>query len=397
MPEVHDDGNAAVAILLTPLGRGAVASIEVRGSRAAHCVDHYFVPASGRAFRTSPIGQICYGRWGGADGEEIVACRVNDSRIELHCHGGRAAATRILANLTSQGAFVVSWREALESNCGGSIRASAALALAESATLRTSTILWDQYAGAFKCALETLLRLLRDHAISAAASLLTATLDRADLGLHLTTPWRVALVGAPNVGKSSLLNGLLGYGRAIVHDQPGTTRDLVTAVTAFDGWPCELVDTAGLRTTDDFVENAGVELAKATLREADLVLWVRDAAAASDHDSNLPGVVPPDALIVWNKCDLLVEPFSRRAAECYVSALTREGVDQLIKAIVQRLVPHIPPPGTAVPFAPIQVERLRRIQSALEQQQFVEAANDVAQWLLAQDHDAMPGEIRGEN
>ena len=77
-------------------------------------------------------------------------------------------------------------------------------------------------------------------------------------------PWKVVLAGAPNVGKSSLINALLGYDRAIVHDTPGTTCDVVTASAAFGGWAVELADTAGLRATIDPLETHGVCLVRAT-------------------------------------------------------------------------------------------------------------------------------------
>ena len=105
-----------------------------------------------------------------------------------------------------------------------------------------------------------------------------------DLGLHLTTPWRVVLAGAPNVGKSSLMNAIAGYQRAIVSPTPGTTRDVVTVTTAIDGWPVQLADTAGLRETQDELESAGVALADAAIGEADLVIVVSDASADSDVD-----------------------------------------------------------------------------------------------------------------
>ncbi len=89
---------------------------------------------------------------------------------------------------------------------------------------------------------------------------LDAVLRWTDLGTHLATPWRVVLAGAPNVGKSSLINALLGYGRAIVFDQPGTTRDVVTADAAIEGWPITLADTAGLHDASDATESAGIAL-----------------------------------------------------------------------------------------------------------------------------------------
>ena len=97
-----------------------------------------------------------------------------------------------------------------------------------------------------------------------------------DVGLRLIAGWRVVLAGRPNVGKSRLLNALTGYDRAIVDATPGTTRDVVTARTALDGWPVELADTAGLRPSDDPIEASGVALARARQGEADLVLVVLD-------------------------------------------------------------------------------------------------------------------------
>ena len=91
----------------------------------------------------------------------------------------------------------------------------------------------------------------------------------APLGLHLARPWQVVVAGPPNVGKSSLINALAGYPRAIVHWAPGTTRDAVTVETVLDGWPVELCDTAGLRTAGDAVERAGIELARRKMAQAE--------------------------------------------------------------------------------------------------------------------------------
>src|SRR6185503_7750192 len=112
----------------------------------------------------------------------------------------------------------------------------------------------------------------------------------AEVGLHLTTPWRVVFAGPPNVGKSSLVNALLGYPRAIVYDQPGTTRDVLTASTAFDGWPFELRDTAGLRDgiSLDSVEVEGVARARAQIATADLVVFVHDRSAGLDRQFAQP-------------------------------------------------------------------------------------------------------------
>jgi tRNA modification GTPase len=199
---------------------------------------------------------------------------------------------------------------------------------------------------------------------------LESLLHRANIGLHLVHPWRVVIAGPPNVGKSSLLNALLGYERAIVFDQPGTTRDVVAAQAALDGWPIELFDTAGLRESRDALEAAGIDLARQKLAEADLVLLVFDASASwTPADAEMLSQWP-SALVVHNKCDLAPVPFDRPTG-LLTSALTGERIGELIEQIIARLVLESPRPGDAVPFTLRQVELLRRTL------RFV-TANDVA-------------------
>jgi tRNA modification GTPase len=185
-----------------------------------------------------------------------------------------------------------------------------------------------------------------------AANQLADLIARAPLGLHLTKPWQVALAGRPNVGKSSLLNALCGYERAIVHSTPGTTRDLVSAQTAIDGWPVQLIDTAGLHASSDPLETAGMELARSRLVEADLVLLVFEATADCTDDDNRLLAEYPSAVRVANKCDLLApgDRSSMALEAILTSALTGEGLAELLRLIADCLVPRPPQPGEAVPF-----------------------------------------------
>ena len=107
-----------------------------------------------------------------------------------------------------------------------------------------------------------------------------ALLDTAETGRLLRQGIRIAILGAPNVGKSSLLNRLLGQERAIVTDIPGTTRDTVEESADIAGIPVRLIDTAGIHETEDTVEKIGVERARRALSESDLILLVLDAARA---------------------------------------------------------------------------------------------------------------------
>ncbi|MBN1908932.1 MAG: 50S ribosome-binding GTPase [Pirellulales bacterium] len=189
-------------------------------------------------------------------------------------------------------------------------------------------------------------------------------LEYAPCVLHLTEPWRVVVAGRPNVGKSSLVNALAGFDRAIVHAQPGTTRDALTTATAIDGWPVELIDTAGFHTTDDPIEQAGVRLAEERLAKADLVVLVTDAAVSWSKDDAALLAAWPGAILIHNKCDL-PSAEGRRPDGLRVSALRGDGLPDLISSLGVRLVPCPLPPGQAVPWTTQQVDALRSTTEAL--------------------------------
>lgn len=141
----------------------------------------------------------------------------------------------------------------------------------------------------------------------------------------------VAIAGAPNVGKSSLLNRLVGKDAAIVTDVPGTTRDTVRESLHVGGVPVHLVDTAGLRDSPDPVERIGIERAQAAAEAADLVLYVVDATAGGSR-SSVPG-----ALLVRNKIDLSGHPEGAVAGGVNISALTGAGIPELRAAMLERV------------------------------------------------------------
>ena len=374
-PSTPQEPSTFVA-LLTPPQRGAVATLRVSGPQAVARVAAIFRPANGRSFCEAPVGRIVFGRWGGVTGEEVVACRLNDSQVEVHCHGGRIAAAEISQSLVDLGCRPRDWREWVANDESDPIAAAARVALAIAPTERTSTILLDQYHGALRRAIDNLLVLL-DRSDPAAEAALKALLMRGPLGLHLTAPWQVVLVGRPNVGKSSIINALLGYERAIVYDQPGTTRDVLSAVTALAGWPVELSDTAGLRPTADGLEAAGIDRANRRAATADLVMLVVDASQDfSQEVANLPATWP-QALLLPNKCDLALAadgPLHAGASLPPVSALTGAGIEALAAEIGRRLVPAPPPSGAPVPFTVDQLRDLEESASLVARHAFAAAA-----------------------
>jgi tRNA modification GTPase len=254
------------------------------------------------------------------------------------------------------------------------LRAEAEVALAAATTVRAASILLDQYHGALSREVAAVDQMISRGELPGARQRLAALLSRDGIGLHLMEPWRVAIAGRPNVGKSSLINALVGYERAIVFDQPGTTRDVLTAETAIDGWPVRLADVAGIRHAVDPLEAEGVARAQRQVQEADLVLWLVDAAAlgaatgaaahATAHREMAEafGDLRPDisaVLVAANKSDLLPQPLEPDAAGVIgISALRGAGLDHLLAAVSQRLAPCPTTAGQAVPFTDRQTRLL---------------------------------------
>jgi tRNA modification GTPase len=171
---------------------------------------------------------------------------------------------------------------------------------------------------------------------------LEALLGRSRHGLLLLEGLEVVLIGQPNVGKSSLLNQLVGEDRAIVTAVPGTTRDAVRSSVEVEGIPLHIIDTAGLRETSDSVEQIGIARAWAEIERADLALLVTDARAPQhEGDTAIVARLHPTLprLVVRNKIDLAGVEARRTAvdgiAEIWLSAKTGSGVDLLRQAILE--------------------------------------------------------------
>jgi len=346
-------------VQLTPPGRGAVATILVEGPGAVDAVGRQFRSKSGRPLESFDCDRLVFGRFGPRPGEEVVTRRCRTGSVELHCHGGSAAAAMIERTMAAAGGRAVEWQDWVADRYQDPIAAAAYLALAEAPTERTAAILLDQYHGALQRGLDEIGRALGNNDAAAARKLADVLLARYAIGRHLVRPWRVVLAGRPNVGKSSLINALVGYPRVIVHHAAGTTRDVVTVQTALDGWPIELCDTAGLHQRGNAEEQAGVKLARQKLAAAELVILVFDAGQQWSAADRALVRSWPQALVVHNKSDLPSGGGSR-AAGLATSALRGEGIEALQRAVVDRLVPQPPPPGAAVPFTAEQVEQIAR-------------------------------------
>lgn len=367
--------------VLTPEGRGAIAVVRVWSEGAVALVDNVFRPRFGGPLGSGPSGRLRLGRIGAGLGDEVVAVVVDDPggspEVEIHCHGGPAAVALVVAALEAAGAErrqPVAWiRHAARS----AVAAEAEVDLARAATLRTAEILLEQAEGALGAETRRALGFL-PYDPAAARTIVAGLRARDAVGLRLCTGWRVVLAGRPNVGKSRLLNALAGYDRAIVDPTPGTTRDVVTVRTAFDGWPVELADTAGLRPSDDPIEASGVALARARHGQADLVVLVLDRSEPLTDADRALIADHPTALAVANKADLPAAWDPDPPAALSVSAERGDGIAELASAIGRRLVPEPPPPEAGVPFRPGHVRNLEEAERALTAGDHPAAAHHLA-------------------
>lgn len=365
-----------IAAVATPPGPGGIGVVRVSGPAAEPLAQTVFRRRSADVWETH---RLYHGRILGADGAPIddglaVLMRAPHSYtgedvLELHCHGSPVLLQRVLQSVLAHGARPARGGEFTQrAFLNGKLDLAQAEAVAELVGARTADgarVAADHLFGRLSAHLATLRQELirakghlevcldfseEDVALDDAA--LGADLERAHAGVAdllrtyargrvLRDGLRVAITGRPNVGKSSLLNALLGAERAIVTARPGTTRDVIEASADFDGIPVVLCDTAGLREAGDEVERIGVERARTVAAAADVVLVVLDTARPLAGQRQLLGDGEPIAVLnkidlptAWNAAE--TAELEARHATVRVSATEPRGLDALRQAVTQR-------------------------------------------------------------
>ena len=285
-----------------------------------------------------------------------------EDMLELSCHGGSRTVARLLERLSRTGARPAEPGEFTKrAFLNGKMDLSEAEAVMDVVSARAEESLkaaLDQLHGKLKeriCAIEELLidslsaidaavdypdeveedvSLALPDSLKKAQTEIDALIAEGRQGRVLREGVYVALVGRPNVGKSSLLNALIGSDRAIVTDLPGTTRDTLDEETAFFGVPVRLVDTAGIRESGDVVERIGIDRARAALDRADVAVLLLDGTQAlTEEDERLLSLTEGKTrLILRSKGDLLQG--ADNFGELTVSAKTGDGLDELKRRIV---------------------------------------------------------------
>jgi tRNA modification GTPase len=364
---------------LTSLAPSAISVIEVAGPRALEWVQRCWQPHAGSSALS--LNRIRFGSTrcnGQSQGESVVVCRTDEQRIEIHCHGGRLASEHLIRELVSYGATQRSTSDTFEAlgleDCGR----EALEDLVKANTMTNTAILMDQWRGALTREFQSIERLLQDNrSREEAMKRLSVLQERFSIGCHLIAPWRIVLAGPPNVGKSSLLNRLLGYSRAIVHEQAGTTRDLLAEQTSIEGWPMQFIDSAGVRArkeVSDEIEATGVAKTLECIATADCMLLLVDSVVGwTQVHEQLISDYSGKCILVKTKSDLIDDGSANEQQAMMhsrgdsplefseatgvkldrvvnTSCLTGAGLQELMSAIVHVLISIPLQPGDAVPF-----------------------------------------------
>ncbi|MDA7634148.1 tRNA uridine-5-carboxymethylaminomethyl(34) synthesis GTPase MnmE [bacterium] len=372
---------AAIATAVAP-GQGGIAVIRLSGPSAVRAVAAITVIPGQQEWESH---RVLYGHVVAAGGVErldevlvlvMLAPRsfTGEDVVEIHCHGGVIAVQQVLARVLEQpgvrralpgefsqravlnGRLDLTRAEAIGDLVGARSQRAAQLAMAglDGGIQKKMVVLRERLLDQLseleaRVDFEEDLPPLNGEALlqelqAVRQELLTLVAD-GERGSVVRHGLRVALVGRPNVGKSSLLNLLSRRERAIVTDLPGTTRDLLESEIVLDGVPITLLDTAGIRATSDAVEQLGIARSRDALASADLVLLLFDLAQGwSDDDQALFALIPDGVpcLRVGNKADLplkaepLAEVTSASVADVRLSAVTGEGEQDLVRAVLER-------------------------------------------------------------
>ena len=364
-----DDSIAAIS---TPVGEGAIAVLRVSGPEAVILVARIFRGSTAPEKmepRRSYLGEI-YDATGVIDQILLTIFRrpqsyTGEDLVEISCHGGILVTRKILSLLLHAGARSADPGEFTQrAFLNGKMDLTQAEAVMDLIRAQTELALRaanEQLAGhlgreltKIQDQLLTTLahieayidfpdegispetgKLLFDRLEETGASLarLVAT---ADQGRILRHGLRTVIYGEPNVGKSSLLNVLLGYDRAIVSETPGTTRDTIEETINVRGIPVRLIDTAGKRSSEDSIELEGIRRTELQLAQADLVLQVVDASSPRGNAPDLERASlarPSNRVLVLNKVDLGLHPDWAASPGVRFSCRTREGEEALNQAI----------------------------------------------------------------
>ncbi len=369
--------NDTIAAISTAIGESGVSIVKLSGDEAKNIVSKIFVLKNKKSFMDQKPWTMAYGHIVNSDQEEIDEVIVSyfkgprsftaEDVVEINCHGGRIPAEMVLGTVFQAGARPAEPGEFTKrAFLNGRIDLSQAEAVIDIIQSKTELSMKSALALS-KGKLSNEVREIRNRILNLLAFIevtvdfpeedlefttgkevsiklellmkeLQLLLKTADEGKILREGLSVAIVGKPNVGKSSLLNALLNENRAIVTDIPGTTRDIIEEYLNIEGIPIKITDTAGIRKTEDIVEKMGVDRSISKIEEADLIIFVLDRSRPLDQEDLdiIEFIKNRKSITLLNKTDLdekLTISRNLLGESIEVSAINGFGIEELKRKI----------------------------------------------------------------
>jgi tRNA modification GTPase len=390
-----------IAAVTTPAGEGAIAVIRVSGSKTFDVCETLFSgPVKSYKTHTAHYGNILNKDGGILDSVLLLVMKgphsyTGEDTVEISCHGGSLMTRRVLERVFEAGArpaepgefsfraFINGKLDLAQAEAVQSLIAAKSERALENAGLQLQGNLSEKISS-FQKELTELSAILEAwvdfpeeglefatmEEISHSLDLVCQKMEKLQATFHdgkvLHDGLSLCLLGSPNVGKSSLMNALLGKERAIVTPIAGTTRDLIEENLRIGGLHFRLIDTAGIRDTQEIIEQEGIRRSKIAVREADLILLLLDAnGPVSEKDQALLNEVPKEkTILVWNKIDLAQPTESFPLPTAFISAKEKQGLDELKQAIERVVWKQGPPPKDEVAIT--QLRHHQALTKAIE-------------------------------
>jgi tRNA modification GTPase len=369
-----------IVALATPQGPGALAVIRLSGPSAIGIADGLFVPKGKKRLAEVKSHTVHFGEM--HEGDEVIdevlttvfrgpRSYTGEDVVEVSCHGSEYVRQRLMTAFIGHGARLARPGEftqrAFMNGRLNLVQAEAVADLIASETAAQHRVAMSQMRGGYVQALSELRQQLIDFVALleleldfseedvefADRSRLLSLLDSADMrigglmasfrdGNAIKSGIPIVIAGRPNAGKSTLLNALLNEDRAIVSPIAGTTRDVIEDQLVIDGIPFRIMDTAGLRQSDDLVEQAGIERSYVQMGKGTLVIYLYDPGTTTPdevgHDLRELTAINPNILAVANKSDLMDVGADKSTDVIRISAKNLDGIDHLRLAMVRKAV-----------------------------------------------------------